>query len=260
MGIGFWVTQVILLVAAIATGISAERRNRAERDRPPTNLPIYHIPLAPTGVPVGGSQFTADEQSRLVVLRRLVQQARALKTNLLDDLQPDATAVDDRSGRTPNRQAGAWRTPALWLGLFLILIGGAGVWQANSVMVRLEQEATGSVTTRSLASHLLPGVIANPGKYLAAVNSSSSAVSGGRDPIQVLAWLDQKEAVDRFEAVIGVGTACVLAATAGWPGATRRGNLGSAEDESPSSLGSDVLPFVLCASVFLAAMSFFELP
>jgi hypothetical protein len=89
---------------------------------------------------------------------------------------------------------------------------------------------------------------------MAAVNSSSGSVSGDRDPIQVLAWLDEKEAVDRFEAVIGVGIACLLAASAGWPGSASRVN------EPRSSFGSDMLPFILCASVFLAAMSFFELP
>jgi hypothetical protein len=54
----------------------------------------------------------------------------------------------------------------------------------------------------------------------------------------VVTWLDEKAAVDRFEAVAGLGLACLLAAWAG-----RR-----------------PLPFILCACAFFAAMSFFELP
>ena len=222
MGTGFWVAQVILVVAAIATGIYAERRNRAERYLPPPSAPRIRVPVEPSEVRVGAPRFTAGEQSRLLVLRRLVQQARTFKTDLFDDLQADASTVDAPDASAPS-QARSWRTLALWLGFLLILVGGAGVWQANADMARLEREARGAVASASLVSHLLPGVIANPGKYLAAVNSASGAVSGGRDPIRVLAWLDQKEALDRFEAVVGVGVVCVLAATAGWPGAPPRG-------------------------------------
>jgi hypothetical protein len=248
VGTGFWITQVILVVAAIATGIYVERSNRAEKNAPPANAPKYRVSVEETEARVGAHQFTAAEQSRLSVWRRLVEQARELRTDLVDDLQADMSNVDEP------QQALRWKKPAAVIGLVLAVIGSVGAWQATAAMTQIEQHATGAVMTGSLTSHLLPGVVANPGKYLAAVNSSSGGVSGGRDPIQVLAWLDEKEAVDRFEAVIGVGIACLLAALAGWPGSD--GSI----DNRRGSIGSDILPFILCASVFLAAMSFFELP
>jgi hypothetical protein len=257
VGTGFWVTQVILVVAAVATGIWVERCNRLERNVPPANAPKLRVSVEEAGARVGAQPFTAAEQSRLALLRRLVEQARELRTDLLDDLQADMSSIDE-SERTSSGQLRGWKKPAAVIGIVLAVIGSIGVWQATAAMTRIEREATGTVTSGSLTSHLLPGVVANPGKYLAAVNSSSGGVSGGRDPIQVLAWLDEKEAVDRFEAVIGVGIACLLAAVAGWPGSASPD--GSLDGESRSSFGSDVLPFILCASVFLAAMSFFELP
>jgi hypothetical protein len=257
VGTGFWVTQVILVVAAIATGVYVERCNRAEKNVPPADAPKFRVSVEEAEARVGGQQFTAAEQSRLAVLRRLVEQARELRGELVDDLQPDMSDVE-QSHRIGADQLRGWRKPAASIGVVLIVLGCVGVWQATAAMTQIEREATGAMPMGSLASHLLPGVIANPGKYLAAVNSSSGGVSGGRDPIQVLAWLDEKEAVDRFEAVIGVGLACLLAALAGWPGASP--GVESSDDGPSSSIGSDLLPFMLCASAFLAAMSFFELP
>jgi hypothetical protein len=258
VGTGFWITQVILVVAAIVTGIYVERSNRAEKNIPPANAPKYRVSVEETEARVGAHQFTAAEQSRLSVWRRLVEQARELRTDLVDDLQADMSSADEPPETSAQGQLLGWRKPAAMIGMVLVVIGSAGAWQAITAMTQIEQHATGAVMSGSLTSHLLPGVVANPGKYLAAVNSSSGGVSGGRDPIQMLAWLDEKEAVDRFEAVIGVGLACLLAGLAGWPSfAPPAEALTSAPR---GSIGSDILPFILCASVFLAAMSFFELP
>jgi hypothetical protein len=143
------------------------------------------------------------------------------------------------------------------MGAALVIAGGVGAWQVNAAMTRLESESTEPISTGTVVSHLVPGVVANPGRYLAAVNSAASSISGDRDPIEVTAWLDQKEAVDRFEAVIGLGIACLLAAVAGWPRSPSRP--GYLADDPAGSIGSDLLPFVLVASAFLAAISFFEL-
>ena len=116
------------------------------------------------------------------------------------------------------------------------------------------------VVPGSLGSHLLPGPVASPGKYLAAVNSSSNGLSGNRDPIQVLAWLEQKATLDRFEGLVGLGLASLLVAIAGWPRSTYA-TVNGVRDYPPSgSVGSDLLPFILVVSVFFLAMSFFELP
>ncbi|MBV9323520.1 MAG: hypothetical protein JO352_07040 [Chloroflexi bacterium] len=248
--------QVVLVVAAIATGISAERRNRAEQNAPPVDAPRRRVPVESGSVARGASPFTTREQSRLLTLRRLIEQARALKNDLYDDLQADASTEGGSSSiwSTPWR---SWRLFAVGIGIALVAVGGVGAWQVNAAMTRLERQSPEPISTGSMASHLLPGVIANPGRYLDAVNSGSSNLAGQRAPIEVSEWLDQKEAVDRFEAVVGLGIACLLAAIAGWP--RPAAPPGYLEDDAAGSVGSDLLPFVLVASAFLAAISFFEL-
>lgn len=247
MGAGFWVIQVILVVAAIAIGVSAERRNRAEQNSPPVDAPRRRILVESASVSRGVPQFTAREHSRLVMLRRLVEQARALKNDLYDDLQADASTDPDSTCRSRS-----WRTVAVCLGVGLVVVGSLGVWQMNAAMAGLERESTDPVGSGSIVSHLVPGVVANPGRYLDAVNSSVGSVTSDRESLEAAVWIDQKEAVDRFEAVIGAGIACLLAAVSGWPRPSRDG-------QPTSSIGSDLLPFVLVASVFLIAISFFEL-
>ena len=172
MGIGFWVTQVILVLAAIATGVYVERRNRAEKNVPPADAPKFRVSVEGAEARVGAQQFTAAERSRLTVLRRLVEQARELRGELVDDLQPDRSTADEPH-RVPLDQFRDWRTPAAWIGLVLVVIGCVGVWQATAAMTRIEHDATGAMITGSLTSHLVPGVIANTGKYLAAVKLGS---------------------------------------------------------------------------------------
>ncbi|MBV9168948.1 MAG: hypothetical protein JOZ81_02540 [Chloroflexi bacterium] len=261
MGAAFWITQLVLMVTAIAIAVSVERRNRAERNNPPPDAPYHRIPVESARVrrrSSGSTSFTAAEQSRLAMLRRVVEQARALKTDLYDDLQPDRSQ-DDIAAPFSFTHVRSWTTLAVGAGALLVIMGVVGVWQANAAITRLEQMPTGTLVPGSLSSHLLPGAVANPGKYLAAVNSSSNT-TGNRDPIQVMTWLQQKETVDRFEALIGLGVAFILIAIAGWPRPAAR-TPGFVEDDEPrGSIGSDLLPFVLVVSVFLVAMSFFELP
>jgi hypothetical protein len=259
VGIGFWITQVVLAVVAIITGISAERHNRAEQNTPSADSAYERVPVESAGSRRDAIPFTAGEQSRLLVLRRLVERARALKTDLYDDLTPDRSAeVGPSASSYTYGNSLPWKRIVVCTGVVLVGIGCIGTWHANAAMARIERQARGTMITGSIANHLLPGVVAYPGKYLAAVNSSSSGLSGDRDPLQVIAWLDQKQAVDRFEGIIGLGAACLLAVSAGWPrGGSQTGLLG---EEPRGSVGSDVLPFLLVASVFVMAMSFFELP
>ena len=263
MGVGFWVLQAILVAAAVATGIAAERRNRADQNAPPVDAPRRRVPVESASVARGTSQFTAREQSRLASLRRLVEQARALKTDLYDDLQADTATEREATSGTTTRSGHprSWRAFTVCIGMGLVIIGGIGTWQANAAMTRLEREAQAPIGNGSVAGHLLPGVIANPGRYLDAVNSAATSVAANRDPIEVIAWLDQKQALDRFEAVIGLGAACLLATVAGWPRRAEPTGSGSGyfDDEPAGSVGSDLLPFVLVASVFFVAISFFEL-
>jgi hypothetical protein len=248
------------MVTAVAIAISTERRNRAEQNKPPADAPYQRIPVESASTGRRSSEFTVSEQARLVMLRRVVQQARALKTDLYDDLQPDRSEDGMGANPVPLSHVRSWTRLAIWTGVVFMLVGCVGVWQANAAITRLEHLPGASVVAGSTGSHLLPGVVGNPGRYLAAVNSSSSGVSGNRDPIQVMAWLEQKATVDRFEALIGLGLTLLLAAVAGWPRPASGPGTLVKDDEPRSSVGSDLLPFVLVVSVFLVAMSFFELP
>ena len=97
------------------------------------------------------------------MLRRMVEQARALKTDLYDDLQPDASEEDAALSRSlPGLRS--WKTLSIWIGVLLLVIGCVGVWQANVAITVLEHMPTGTLVPGPLSSHLLPGPIANPGK------------------------------------------------------------------------------------------------
>jgi hypothetical protein len=59
--------------------------------------------------------------------------------------------------------------------------------------------------------------------------------------------MHQKAAMDRWEALVGLGLSVLL-----FTSATRT--------DEDSSVGVDVAPFLLVATILFAALSFFELP
>jgi hypothetical protein len=241
VGTGFWITQLVLLVAAIGIGISAERQNRRKQDLEEEGAPVVTVPLE-TAV----ASFTIVEQQRLMLLRRSVEQSRARKADLYDDLaadmpvrrglsvaEPALTPALSQGEREARDRDTRWLPVIVWVGVILVAVGGVGMFRTELEMRRLDRE---SFVSSSVLAHLLPGVIADPGRYLAAVNSGpAGAVSGGRDPLQALAAYDAKQSMDRFEALVGLGLALMLITT-------------------------DALPLLLLSSAAFASLSFFELP
>lgn len=229
MGTGFWIMQLALLVAAIATAVYSERRNRCSPDE---------SSFVGRTTPDARPSFTPLERRRLLVLRRLVEQSQLLRVNLYDDLTPEVRIEPEPRIEWP------WRQAMLWSALFLVLVGCVGVWQTNAAMAQLDRGP--------LFGHLVPGVIANPGKYLATVNSATSTVPlAARDPFQALALLDRKQAMDRYEALLGLGLAWLV-------GAAARSSASS--PNAPHSIAGDVVPFIIVAAALCGALSFFELP
>jgi hypothetical protein len=146
------------------------------------------------------------------------------------------------------------------LGVLLLVLGCFGIWRTHLQMSAIEQARSSSLATvrPSLLAHLTPGMIANPGKYLAAVNSSGSSVPAGADPLELLAMLELRQAMDRFEALFGLGLALIIASSSGW--STRPPRPGGNDAASQqSSIGSDLVPFILLVALFCAGVSFFEL-
>jgi len=223
VGTGFWITQLLLAVAAIATAVYSARHAPEEGSadgRVPESVPL----------------FTPLERARLLVLRRLVQQSQVLQANLYDDLAPEERPGPELRIEWP------WRRAMMWSALLLVLIGCVGVWQTNAEMNQLDRGP--------LFGHLVPGVIANPGKYLSAVNSAASPTAL-RDPFQAVELLDRKQAMDRYEALLGLGLAWLVSTLAGSPASSAG---------APQSIASDLVPFIIVGAALCGALSFFELP
>jgi hypothetical protein len=80
----------------------------------------------------------------------------------------------------------------------------------------------------------------SPAKYLSAVNGGRGAPT-----LEAVNVMEQKQAIDRWEALALIGVAALMFMTA---------------QTEEGSVTSDVAPFVLVAAFLFAALSFFELP
>ena len=229
MGTGFWLIQAAFVLAAIATAIQVER----ERNRPD---------------PVGGGRrvrielgtaFTIQEHARLLSLRHRIREAKFGGGRLSDDLvpAPDGSPSSEPDG-APVREFPIARL-LLVAGLVLLLVGGVGMWQANTAM-----SASGS----SWFTRFVPGPIANPARYLGAVNSSSAQSVG----VDALAQLNAKQAMDRWEALASAGLALLMAGIIARPEPS--------EAEPRGTLVNDLLGVFVLLTLLFGGLSFFELP
>jgi hypothetical protein len=204
----------------------------------------------------GLSQFTVEQQARLVILRTFVQEARLGRGALQDDMAP-ASDGDENAGpaasaapasRKPHRRAST-RQLLLAAGAVLVLLGVVGMVRTSMAMDDLQRTASSrGVEPLTVTTRFLPGVLVNPAKYLSAVNGSSGV--SGVDPLYAVSLMEDKQAMDRWEALAGSGLALVLFMNA----------MRSADDDEEGAVASDFAPFVLVAAVLFAALSFFELP
>jgi hypothetical protein len=145
----------------------------------------------------------------------------------------------------------------LVVGALLALAGVVGVVRTNALMDGVEhsQQTLGAGVHASLLGRLVPGVIANPGKYLSAVNSGGSSIAAGADPLEAVAMQSLKQAMDRYEALVGLGIALLIWGSAR-PVLRQQSSTGAVE----SSVASDAAPFIVVVALLCASMSFFELP
>jgi hypothetical protein len=278
----FWALQGLLLLALVVTAVRVEldrrrderastrrvpveRRRAAARNvqlRPLEREPVRLGRVGPVDVGLGG--FPLRERARLLLLRGSVQDARTGRGGLYDDLEADESTrwVVAASARVPTaptvaapipksapppERGRAWtgRRVTLAIAAVLLMVGALGVVRTNA-----EMQATQAGS--SMAARLVPGLLANPGKYVKAVNTSTST-SASLDQVQ---FLQQKQAMDRWEAALVLGAALLLA--------TRRAPTLSPTPEGEaareSSVANDFLPFLFLAALLFAALSFFELP
>ena len=283
MSNAFWALQGLLLLALVVTAVRVEldrrrderastrrvpveRRRAAARSvqlRPLEREPVPLRRVATVDVGLGG--FTLRERARLLLLRGSVQDARTGRGGLYDDLQPDEStrwvvAATTRVPPAPTRQPSTpppppppapkrgWtgRQLTLAIAALLVVVGGLGVVQTSAAM-----QATG--VEGSMVSRLVPGLLANPGKYVKAVNSSTSASAS----LDQVSYLHEKQAMDRWEAVLILGTALFLV-TRRTPSPTV--STAQGEPARESSVANDFLPFLFLLALVLGALSFFELP
>jgi hypothetical protein len=247
----FWAIQAVLLTPVLFMAASAGAEAQPGRDRRhlPPEPPEPTKAASPVALAVAGlSQFTAEQQARLVILRSFVQEARRGRGPLSDDVAAAPSETPQPVSRPRGQQ--------LWLaaGALLVLVGAVGVVRTSLTIDDLQRQIVARVEPLSPAAKFLPGVIVHPGKYLAAINGGSGAgTSASGDLLDAVSVMEQKQAMDRWEALAGVGLSLLLFASA------LRGGAADDEDEH-SSVASDVAPFVLVAAVLFAGLSFFELP
>jgi hypothetical protein len=280
----FWALQGLLLLALVITAVRVEldrrrderastRRVPVERRRPAARtvqlrpLERETVPLRRVGtVDVGLGGFTLRERARLLLLRGSVQDAKTGRGGLHDDLEADEStrwliAASTRVPPPPESSVRPAPVPASppaakrgWTGrqltlaiaVLLVVVGGVGVVETSAAMQRTGVEA-------SMVSRLVPGLLANPGKYLKAVNSSTSA-SASLDEVN---HLQQKQAMDRWEAVLILGAALLLV-TRRTPNPTP--STAEGEPARESSVANDFLPFLFLLALVFGALSVFELP
>jgi hypothetical protein len=168
---------------------------------------------------------------------------------------------DDRPPRWPGLRGTSPRQLLLIVGVLLLTLGCVGIWRTHLSMSALEESRSSSlgVSKPSLVAHLTPGMISNPGKYLAAVNSSGSSVPPGADPLELLAMLELRQAMDRFEALFGLGLALIIGSGTGWSPRSPRPGGGDPALQQQSTIASDLVPFIVLVALFCFAVSFFEL-
>jgi hypothetical protein len=190
-----------------------------------------------------------------VLLRSFVQEARSGGHALSDDLaaEPEVPIHPVR----PKRQS--WRprlgSQQLMLvgGVLLVGFGLVGVVRTSMAMDDLQQHSTSPQQPLSPAERFLPGVILDPAKYLSAVNSSGGGGGSSRvDPLYAMNQLQERQAMDRWEALVGIGVSLLLFVNAMRAAASN--------DDEETSIAFDVAPFLLVAAVLFAGLSFFELP
>jgi hypothetical protein len=264
--ITFWVIQAVLLTPVLFMAASAGMENPSGRTRgrpalrpaEPERLPRGQRAQRPVAMALAGlSQFTVEQQARLVILRTFVQEARLGRGALQDDMAP-APDSDENAGpsssaapasRRPRPRAST-RQLLLAAGAVLVLLGAVGMVRTSMAMDDLQRTTTSrGVEPLTATTRFLPGVLVNPAKYLAAVNGSSAVSSV--DPLYAVSLMEDKQAMDRWEALAGIGLALLLFMNA----------MRSTEnDGEEGSVASDFAPFVLVAAVLFAALSFFELP
>lgn len=121
----------------------------------------------------------------------------------------------------------------------MLLVGGVGMWQANSAISR---EST-------WFTRFVPGPIANPGRYLGAVNSSGGQAVG----VESVNQLAQKQALDRWEALASAGLALLMTGMIAKPER-------SDAAEPRGSLVNDLLGVFVLLTLLFGGLSFFELP
>jgi hypothetical protein len=184
------------------------------------------------------TDFTIQEQARLLRLRQRIREARAGGGRLYDDLAPELSqaraTVISPIGALVNGSSGGRRWPVSRLVLAASVVPAGcrhrGNWRTAAAMDAIEPSGE-----TSLVDRYVPGPLASPGKYFAAVNSAS----GRGVLVQSAALLDQKGAMDRWEAVLFVGVAICLA------------SLTQRTDDSPST-GFDFVAVCLLVALRLA--------
>lgn len=150
---------------------------------------------------------------------------------------------------------------ALVVGVVVLVIALVGIVFTNVSMDAVYRTAPASLSSQdSLYQRLAPGILANPAKYMAAVNGGGGGGGGTRiqSGVNVFAAGDLialKETMDRWEGLACIGLA-ILAFVWGQPKVEITPD---GEEAKRSSVAMDFAPFLVVAGLIFLIFSFLEI-
>ena len=142
----------------------------------------------------------------------------------------------------------------------VLLIGLVGVARTYAAMDALQQTALtgygGQIAADSPVTRLVPGLLSNPARYLAALNGGGNSRRATADAFFAADRLALKQAMDRWEALAGAGLAALLLSRAR-PAAESRAQ--NSPTGVRTSVAADLTPLLLLVALLFAALSFLEI-
>jgi hypothetical protein len=138
-------------------------------------------------------------------------------------------------------------------GFVVLLVGVIFAVRTYITLVDLDNQLA---ERSSFITRVLPGFIANPARFLNAVNGGGTSSANGPDPLLAQLKVNSKADMDRWMALVCLGGTLVAFGIATPTGRVIRGP--SAPPHS--TIAADIAPVLLILALSYVMLSFFEIP